>query len=212
MNKLWILLIFSALFACKNSTEKTEEVPEEDLLQELATLMQGSFHSERQSRIDSTYYNISLHMYPIWEDRGHYLYVEQALFEMQDRPYRQRVYQLSQVNDSIFSSAVYEIPNDSLWIGAWKTPEKFASLQQDSLRPREGCAVFLKRLGPNHYQGATHEQDCKSSLRGASYATSKVDVTPLRIESWDQGFNDSDEQVWGADKGGYIFDRIQTQQ
>jgi hypothetical protein len=33
-------------------------------------MMQGLFNSEIQSQLDSTYLNISLHMYPIWEDKG----------------------------------------------------------------------------------------------------------------------------------------------
>jgi hypothetical protein len=42
-------------------------------------------------------------------------------------------------------------------------------------------------------------------LRGASYATSKVTIEEGLIISWDQGFNEEDEQVWGAVKGGYEF-------
>ena len=89
-------------------------------LEELFNLMQGSFNSEIQAQQDSTYYNISLHMYPIWKDKGNYLYVEQALNSMQDRPYRQRIYKVTRLNDNVFSSAIYTIPMDSLWIGKWR--------------------------------------------------------------------------------------------
>ena len=60
----------------------------------LFEMMQGSFDSKEQAAEDSAYYAISLHMYPIWPERGQFLYVEQALAAMQDKPYRQRVYEL----------------------------------------------------------------------------------------------------------------------
>ncbi|MGB0932242.1 MAG: CpcT/CpeT family chromophore lyase, partial [Chitinophagales bacterium] len=55
----------------------------------------------------------------------------------------------------------------------------------------------------------TKEKECGSTLRGATYATSKVNIYKDRLESWDQGFNDQDSQVWGAVKGPYIFDKME---
>ena len=170
--------------------------------------MQGSYNSEKQSQQDSTYLNISLHMYPIWKGQGNYLYVEQALNNRQDKPYRQRVYKVTRLNDSIFSSAVYTLPLDSLWIGKWKTPEAFDSINSDDLIERTGCEVLLKRIDKNHFKGSTGENSCKSSLRGASYATSTVEIIQSRILSWDRGFDADGKQVWGAEKGGYIFDKL----
>jgi CpeT protein len=63
----------------------------------------------------------------------------------------------------------------------------------------------LRRFYEANRKGATNEQDCSSQLRGASYATSKVQISPGRIESLDQGFDSNGKQVWGATKGGYIF-------
>ena len=36
-------------------------------------------------------------------------------------------------------------------------------------------------------------------------ATSEVVVSPGRIESWDRGFDAEGAQVWGAEKGAYVF-------
>ena len=209
--KRYSILLFAVLlaFSCKDSKENTEITKDPDAdLNELFTLMQGSFNSEKQAAADSTYYNISLHMYPIWEEQGRYLYVEQALNSMQDKPYRQRVYEVTQLNDSVFSSAVYTIPNDSLWIGKWKNPAEFNAIGPGSLEERTGCAVLLKRLGENHFKGSTNERDCESTLRGATYATSTVEITSEGIISWDQGFDAQGNQVWGATEGGYIFDKL----
>lgn len=169
--------------------------------------MMGSFDSSAQAAKDSAYYNISLEMHPVWENSdGHWLYVEQAVSTMTERPYRQRMYQLVPNSDGSISSVVYTLENESQFIGKWKTPEYFDQFDKSILKEREGCAVIL-RSNENGFKGSTKGTFCKSSLAGASYATSKVSISENQIESWDQGFNAEGIQVWGAEKGAYIFKR-----
>jgi CpeT protein len=204
MNRLPILLLGGLLLIgfCACSPAKKAAKAEASLYQ----LMTGSFNSAEQATADSSYFNISLHMYPIWTEReGNWLYVEQALFTMQDQPYRQRIYQVERLADNTFQSKVYTLPEPEKFIGKWNTPSAFDELEPSMLEEREGCAVFMTQTGKNRFEGATNEQDCGSQLRGASYATSKVQISPGRIESWDQGFDAEGNQVWGATKGGYIF-------
>jgi len=212
-----IVLIFSFL-ACdaskkaivQDSTVVKTTVANSEDIDRLFELMQGSFDSSAQADADSNYYNISLHMYPIWKEHGKYLYVEQALASMQSKPYRQRIYHLKQTEEGNISSAVYSVPADSLWIGKWKTPQAFSSINPTDLKEREGCAVILNYKGNNIYEGSTGDKTCQSSLRGASYAMSNVTVSPDKVVSWDQGFNEEGKQVWGAVNGGYTFDKLGT--
>ncbi len=201
-----ILLLFTSC-TIKQSIDK-----ENKELQYLKALMHGSFNSEKQAQIDSSYFNISLHMYPIWEERGSYLYVEQALNNTQNRPYRQRIYQLEQVDDLTFKSHIYKIPADSLWVGKWKTPEAFDMLKKKDLIHLNGCEVVLKRLDEDHFKGSTGNSSCKSTLYGASYAQSEVDITSGQVISWDRGFDVNGNHIWGAEKGGYIFQKIEASQ
>ncbi|MBO6606269.1 chromophore lyase CpcT/CpeT [Psychroserpens sp.] len=206
------LLIF-ALIIClyPNVSESSKDANINRIntdLDELHKLMQGSFNSEIQAKNDSTYYNISLHMYSIWQDKGHFLYVEQALNSRQHNPYRQRIYELTQLDDTTFSSAIYTITNDSLWIGKWQTPKDFDKLTMSDVSKKEGCEVILKRLDKNHYKGQTGERSCESTLYGASYATSEVEIWNNRIVSWDRGFDADGNHIWGAEKGGYIFNKL----
>lgn len=177
-------------------------------IEELKSWMIGSYDSSEQAVADTTYYNISLHMYPIWTGKeGHWLYVEQALAARQEAPYRQRVYQLEEMADGSIVSRVFKLPNEKGSIGKWKTPAYFDQYGTTDLVEREGCGVYLKRSGQG-YAGATLDKNCGSTLRGASYATSSVSVFPKKIESWDQGFDANDKQVWGATLGGYVFKKL----
>lgn len=200
------VIILLVLFNCKNNT--SSEIKEDTELNELFALMQGSFTSEIQAEVDSTYYNISLHMYPIWENQGHFLYVEQALTSTPKQPYRQRIYEVKRDSDSTFSSAIYKLDTDSLWIGKWKNPKAFDSISLNNIALKEGCEVILKRIAPNQFIGKTGDDTCVSTMRGASFARSEVEILEDKIISWDRGFDANGDYVWGAEKAGYIFNKI----
>lgn len=200
----YIPLFISIFIISACSVKKLENT--NDPLSDVMKMMKGSYDSSAQANADSSYYNISLQMYPIWKDRaGHYLYVEQALAAKPEKPYRQRIYKVELAGKDQVVSKVYTIENEADFIGKWASPEYFNQFDPSIMIEREGCGVYLKRQANGNYEGATNQKDCKSTLRGASYATSIVSVQPNQIVSWDQGFNDQDQQVWGAEKGGYIF-------
>jgi hypothetical protein len=180
-------------------------------LEILADWMCGSFNSEEQSLQDSTYYHISLEMHRIWENHsdGFWIYVEQAVAETKDKPYRQRIYQIIEF-DGDFKSIIYSIPNAENYAGGYKDISKFNSLTPSQLDIREGCEVIIKRKDENTFIGSTTDDNCLSTLRGAVFATTKVVITENSMMTWDQGFNSNHEQVWGAVKGGYIFNKVIT--
>jgi len=175
---------------------------------EVAAWMAGIYSSAAQAAKDSANYKaVVLHMSPIWRDRtdGRWLYVEQAMADAQDKPYRQRIYCLKDHGGEV-QSLVYELPGDALaWAGAWSEPNRMNQLMPSLLTPREGCSVFLKRRDDGAWTGGTKAQACESSLRGAAWASSEVTLTRDRIESWDRGFDASGKQVWGATQGAYVF-------
>lgn len=185
---------------------------EESDLDHLVSLMSGHFNSHRQSIEDPEYFDITLHMAPMWTDRtdARWLYVEQAVTEMPDQPYRQRVYRVVEGREpGTFESAVFEFPEPEKCVGEWRETEPLAHLTPDDLTVREGCTVVLRKLGEDTFSGSTILDHCKSTLRGAAYATSKVTISPHQVMSWDQGFDADGNQVWGAEKGAYAFDRIE---
>lgn len=172
----------------------------------LAGLMTGSFSSEQQAQADSNYFDIRLEMVPVWTERqdGYWFYVEQAVAGAEMRPYRQRVYHLFEGNGG-YTSFVYELPDPGRFAGKAHDPLPLGSLGPDSLQARAGCAVFLKQTGDSLFAGGTRGKDCNSTLRGATWASSEVEIGPGYIHSWDRGFDDQDLQIWGAEHGPYRF-------
>ena len=180
--------------------------PQRDV-ESLVDYMTGSFSSEEQSKIDTNYFNIELEMVQIWKDRtdGPWLYIEQAVADSKDKPYRQRVYQIKQRTDGTIETLVYTIPDPLRFSGDYKKEFPLLRLTADSLITREGCEVILYRADDGYFQGGTIEKNCTSDMRSASYATSEVMIDKDKMISWDRGFDENGNQVWGATEGGYIF-------
>jgi hypothetical protein len=204
IKKTFLLFAALALFIGCKPVQNTS-FKNSDALHELVAIMQGHYSSEKQSIEDKDYYNISLRMTPIWKEKGNFLFVEQAIFDKQDKPYRVRIYKVTQKSESEFMSEIYTLKNEKDWIGKWATPVAYNKLTEADIELKQGCEVVLKRVEKNKFIGATGDKTCPSELRGASFANSKVTVTKKEILSWDQGFDKEGKQVWGATKGGYHF-------
>lgn len=201
-----IILGLYAFSALSITYSQAPRVCEADLSR-LVTYLTGEFSSEEQAKTDSLIFHIRLWMAPIWKDRqdGYWLYVEQAAAGSEKRPYRQRIYHLSIWDNETIASQVFEIPDALAFSGGWQNTTVFDILTPDELIDRQGCTIFLKKGKEGHFHGTTPGKECLSSLRGASYATSEATIMPYRMITWDRGWSDAGELVWGSAHTGYIF-------
>ncbi|MBU3698527.1 MAG: hypothetical protein FGM33_00750 [Candidatus Kapabacteria bacterium] len=175
-------------------------------LDTLAMWLTGSFSSERHSKLDTSYYHVVLNMQRMWKDRtdGIWIVVEQAMAATPEAPYRQRVYRLLRVEENMIEIEIYAWKDPKRVVGAWKNIAALDELKPSDLALRRGCEVYLQRDDVKFF-GSTHGTACASDIRGASYATSEVQIAASVITSWDRGFTTSGDQAWGAVKGPYYF-------
>lgn len=201
-----IIIIIAAVFSFSLNTVAQQKLKNKDL-KNLYQRMEGAFSSQQQSKEDSSYFDIRLHMKRIWEKRkdGYWLYVEQAVASAMSKPYRQRIYHVYKQDDSTLVSKVYEMPNPIRFAGAWGNIDLLQTITSDSLIDRQGCAIYLHKNKEGNYYGSTPGKECLSNLRGATYATSEVVIYADKLISWDRGWSKDDKQVWGAVKAGYNF-------
>ena len=179
-----------------------------DVARDAAAWLAGHYSSAAQAAADPTFFDVRLHIVPIWTDRtdGPWMYVEQAMADAQDKPYRQRIYRIIPLPQGRAESVIYELPGDPLlWAGAWRDASRFNALDPGIIVARPGCSVVLASAGPGALKGSTNGADCGSALRGAAYATSEVTVTAAELTSWDRGFDATGKQVWGSVTGPYRF-------
>jgi hypothetical protein len=197
-------LVFIGISFATLANAQSERLKKNDL-QKLYNRMKGHFTSEAQSKSDTNFFNIHLHMTPLWNEKNsYYLYVEQAAANSLLKPYRQRVYHLYKIDDTTIVSKVYEIKEPSKYINAQYNRTLLQQLTKQDLIDRQGCAIYLHKIKGN-FVGSTPGKECLSSLRGATYATSEVIIGKKQLISWDRGWSKEDKQVWGAVQGGYQF-------
>jgi len=185
-----------------------QKVDKKDL-DRLAGYMSGSFSSEKQHEADTgNYYNIRLKMIQIWntDKDGYWFYVEQVVDGKEDKPYRQRVYHVSILNDSIIESKIYLLRNPLQYATKQSNSILSGNISKDSLVYKNGCDVYLKKNGTD-FVGGTVGNGCESLLRGASYATTEVTIQKDLLTSWDRGYDKEKKQAWGATKGDYHFEK-----
>lgn len=182
-----------------------------DELMSLSDRLSGHFSSAGQAARDEDFLHIELRAARIWPDRsdGIWLYVEQAAGWALDRPYRQRLYQLTDEGDGEYLSRVYLLPvEDPLTLaGAWADVSRFDGLKPEDAELRTGCGIRLHRRADGLFTGRTQGKGCGSELGDAVYATSGVLIGPDMVLSWDRGWDANGDQAWGAEKGPYLFER-----
>ena len=181
----------------------------------LARWMTGTFSSHAQAERDpANFFDIRLVMVPIHGELGdgHWFYVEQAAATALERPYRQRVYHLHRGEGGVIRSDVYTFEREPLaYAGVWRRPDELARITLDDLALRDGCSIFFEPRVATRFIGETVGADCLSTLGGASYASSEVEVSEQWLTSWDRGFDAENQQVWGATEGPYRFECLSRQ-
>ncbi len=214
---IFIALALTGLIAAAGCSSDQQKKPNDfppkmdtSALDRLTAWLTGSFSSADQATGDTAFFDTRLHAIQIWPNRndGYWLYVEQAAADTPDRPYRQRVYQVTEVNDTTFRSDIYTFDDPLRFAGDWQSANPLAGLTADSLNELPGCAVILHPVGDTAFVGGTAGTGCASHLRGAAYAVSEVRIDADGMTAWDRGYAADSTQVWGAETGGYRLDRV----
>lgn len=203
------LILFLTFILSQKSFSQNEYTKSTDI-NALVNMMEGSFSCEEQASNDSDYYDVRLHIKKIWPDNqdGKWLYVEQSVAQYPEKPYRQRICHITQTGNNSFESAVYFLTNPVRFAGAWSDTDLLNNITTDSLKEKEGCIVYISLIDDSTFSGKTADESCTSEASGAKYMTSEVMIRKNEIISWDRGFDETGRQVWGAEKGGYVFKRI----
>lgn len=208
-----VTVLLALLTACRPATLPPEpaaaSAAEVAVDQRLFTMLIGRYDSSAQAAANPEFRDIHLRICPVSVPSlgAWVLYVEQAAAESLSAPYRQRLYvvEADATTPDAAVSRVFELAAPEAAVGLCDAPDRLTLTAQDA-EERPGCAVNLTwRDGA--FVGATHPTACLSSLRGASYATSEVRLTPEGLTSWDRGYDAAGVQVWGAVVGPYEFVR-----
>ena len=187
----------------------------------VAQWLQGAFDSSKQAATDPDYFNVVLQSCPVsvLDDNSNelrdaaYLYVEQAIAGREQAPYRQRLYRIADAGKGtqgtqIVRSEILLLSEPQSYIGTCSGAAGKRVIARSAVEDR-GCSVFLQTTtderGQTRFEGRTPEGGCPSTFNGATTVTSYVSLGSDSLIAWDIGRDANGNQVWGPEKGPYIF-------
>jgi hypothetical protein len=199
MKKLLIILF---VFLSTNSFGQLDKKD----LKEYVKRITGTFSTEEQHKEDSTFDNVRVYTKLIRKDKNniYWVYTEQGEF-VNYTPYRQRVYQIALVDDYI-KLRIYYL-NDITKHSYFK-PETIKNITLADIKLKRGCDLDIRLRGDGVYGGQTDDKKCIATFRGSTYTTTDFWVYEDMVMSWERGWNDKDEHVWGSSKGHYFYKKI----
>lgn len=132
------------------------------------------------------------------------LYQEQGIVGNLEKPYRQR-----------FLEIISDRQSNLVYSHAYK-PSNLEDSSNFCNRSLENRTVFEESLGElvctvtlkpflNVYLGTTPPEGCPAKVRGAVKITNRIILHQEGMDTWDRGFDESGNQVWGAEDEAYQF-------
>jgi len=163
----------------------------------------GVFWTKEQHSKDSTFDNVIVrtNLIRIDSDGTYWVYTEQGEFENYI-PYRKRVYELKLVED-VIHQRIYYIKNETNF-----SYLNYKSITNDDIFLKEGCDIQIRYNGRGVYNGSTDGNGCVATFRGSSYVTTDFWVKRNQVGSWERGWSNDGDQVWGSQRGYYIYKKI----
>ncbi len=202
--KLLLPLFFVSffIFGCSSDTTKDTE------LNNLVTLITGTFSNEEQAKNDASYTHLNLINLRIWKDKpGYWVYSEVSNANQDNYIYSQRIVNYKRLDSANFVSISYVINNAENFKSAHDNPKVFETLTLDDIKMREGCEVYYKKKTSTIFSGKTNKGSCVSNIKGIDYITSAFVISKDKVSIWTRGYDQKGKQVWGKIKGPYKYRR-----
>lgn len=205
----------------------TASVPQEVV--QVGQWLSGTFDSSLQASQDPDYFNVRLtscQVTLLGSDGQNlsdavYLYVEQAIAGREQSPYRQRIYRIAdargkETDSPVVESEILLLSDPRGFVGLCSQDTSKRVIQRSNAENR-GCSVFLRPTSSTsegqaetRFEGTTPPGGCPSSFNGATTVTSYVSLGAASLIAWDIGRDAQGDQVWGPEKGPYVFRRTST--
>ncbi|KAL6584998.1 hypothetical protein OROMI_004287 [Orobanche minor] len=174
------------------------------------------FSRDQASRDPDNYFNLRWIACPAAEmvDGSRVLYFEQAFWRTPSRPFRQRFFMVK----PCLKEMKCDVELSTYAIRDSEEYRNFCDRSKDQRpQPEEVIGdiaehltnIYLKRCDRGKrclYEGSTPPHGFPNTWNGASYCT--LELTVLKnseIHTWDRGYDENGNQVWGGKDGPYEF-------
>lgn len=208
------LLLIGGALLLKRLTKSTTRWDHTRLVAQ--SLTGQKFSRDQASRDPDNYFNIRLMTCPAAEmvDGSKVLYFEQAFWRTPQKPFRQRFYMVKPCPKELrcdVEVSSYAIRDVEEYGNFCDRPKDQRPLPEEVIGDiaEHLTTIYLKRCERGKrclYEGSTPPGGFPNSWNGATYCTSELAIVKNNeIHTWDRGYDDDGNQVWGAKEGPYEF-------
>lgn len=172
--------------------------------------------STREQSVDVTYdwvHSQKWQVFPEAKD-GVWIYQENAIIGAspeveiaeEPEPYFQVVVHLRDLGDGLLHTTTYRV--------AQRTEARRFSRGEVSSFERDWlgdvvCMGKMQRVGTGFWQGSA---TCPNGYKGGVKVESRSLLSPGSYVNWDRGFDAEGTHIWGPERGGYIFQRMESRE
>lgn len=208
-----LVLIGGALWL-KRMTKSTTRWDHTRIVAE--SLAGEKFSREQASRDPDNYFNLRWLSCPAAEmvDGSKVLYFEQAFWRTPLKPFRQRFFMVKPCPKEMKCDVefrTYAIRDVDEYKNFCDRPKDQQPQPEEVIGDisEHLTTIYLKRCERGKrclYEGSTPPEGFPNTWNGASYCTSELAVLKNNeIQTWDRGYDDDRNQVWGGKGGPYEF-------
>lgn len=174
------------------------------------------FTKDQASKDPDAYFNLRMLTCPAADmvDGTKVLYVEHAFWRTPRKPFRQRFLMVKPCPKEMkcdVELSSYAIRDAEEYKNFCDRPKDQRPLPEEVIGDVAGhlTTIHLQRCDRGKrclYEGSTPPRGFPNPWNGAAYCTSEVAVLRNNeIHTWDRGYDEDGNQVWGAKKGPYEF-------
>lgn len=171
---------------------------------------------EQASRDPDHFFNIRMLTCPAAEmvDGSKVLYLEQAFWRTPQKPFRQRFYMVKPCPKDLkcdVEVSSYAIRDAEEYKNFCDRPKDQRPLPEEVIGDiaEHLTTINLKRCERGKrclYEGSTPPEGFPNSWNGATHCTSELAILKNNeVHTWDRGYDDDGNQVWGVKVGPYEF-------
>jgi hypothetical protein len=179
--------------------------------EEVSDFISGHFSNKSQSKTDTLFKNMELHIVPIYmnTDSIKWYYAERCLADSPKKPLEQIIYKLEVASNGIKLN-FYDLPNKKPYVQAWKNPSMLNNNLSSSLRKKQGCAIFFNKKTKGVFTANTYGKNCRNLFMGSLYATTRILIDKDGMQLWERGYDEKDKLIWGPKRKGIMFEKIKN--
>jgi CpeT protein len=206
------MLAVTMLMMAFVSAVAISRVPDDQDVQEVSSWIEGSYSSEKQSKVDTNYTHQRIEIRRIWMDRtdGMWFTLERFVPGKDSAILEQSVLQIHGVEENLTEVRVFAWKAPSQAVGLWSVPDNAGTFDKADLSLRRGCEWYLQRDQATYF-GGTHGMACLPDKQGkagaakVSYATTSIRIGDKGMVIWERGYSADNQQILGSDKGPYYY-------